>query len=83
MYKTQQYMDTSNNSYSNNINNNQGPRNNHDVLIDKLNYMIHLLEEQQDEKTGNVIEEVLLYSFIGIFVIFVIDSFTRFKHYKR
>ena len=81
IYKTQQYMNTSGSNNNNNNSNNNKSSN--DILIEKLNYMIHLLEEQQDEKTGNVIEEVLLYSFIGIFVIFVIDSFTRFKHYKR
>jgi len=55
----------------------------HDVLIQKLNYMIHLLEEQQDEKTNNVTEEVILYSFLGIFIIFVCDSFERVGKYVR
>jgi hypothetical protein len=56
---------------------------NDDVLIKKLNYMIHLLEEQQDERTNNVTEEVVLYSFLGIFIIFVIDSFVRVGKYVR
>lgn len=54
-----------------------------DVLIQKLNYMINLLEEQQDEKTNNVTEEVVLYSFLGIFIIFVVDSFARVGKYIR
>ena len=54
-----------------------------DVLLKKLNYMIHLLEEQQDERTNNVTEEVVLYSFLGIFIIFVIDSFVRVGKYVR
>ena len=54
-----------------------------DVLLKKLNYMIHLLEEQQDEKTNNVTEEVVLYSFLGIFIIFVIDYFVRVGKYVR
>jgi len=54
-----------------------------DVLLQKLNYMINLLEEQQDEKTNNVTEEVVLYSFLGIFIIFVIDSFARVGKYVR
>jgi hypothetical protein len=54
-----------------------------DILIQKLNYMINLLEEQQDEKTNNVTEEVVLYSFLGIFIIFVVDSFARSGKYKR
>jgi hypothetical protein len=52
-------------------------------LMKKLNYMIHLLEEQQDEKTGNVAEELILYLFLGIFVIFVVDSFARAAKYTR
>ena len=36
------------------------------VLIEKINYMIHLLEENQDERVGSVTEEVILYSFLGI-----------------
>lgn len=53
------------------------------VLIEKLNYMINLLEEQQDEKTGSVTEEVVLYSFLGVFIIFVIDSFSKVGKYVR
>ncbi len=49
----------------------------------KLNYMISLLEEQQDERTNHVTEEVVLYSFLGIFVIFVVDSFVRVGKYVR
>jgi hypothetical protein len=56
---------------------------NHDVLLKKLNYMISLLEDQQDEKTNNVTEEVVLYSFLGIFIIFVVDSFARAGKYVR
>jgi hypothetical protein len=56
---------------------------NKDQLLDKLNYMIHLLEEQKDEKTGHVIEEVILYSFLGIFIIFIVDSFARAGKYTR
>jgi hypothetical protein len=54
-----------------------------DILLDKLNYMIHLLEEQQDERTNNVTEEVILYSFLGIFIIFIVDSFARVGKYTR
>uniref|UniRef100_A0A6C0IW08 Uncharacterized protein n=1 Tax=viral metagenome TaxID=1070528 RepID=A0A6C0IW08_9ZZZZ len=53
------------------------------VLADKLNYVINLLEEQQDHKTNNVTEEVVLYSFLGVFIIFVVDSFARVGKYVR
>ena len=49
----------------------------------KLNYMIHLLEENKDEKTQNVTEELVLYMFLGVFTIFVVDSFARAGKYTR
>ena len=54
-----------------------------DELLEKLNYMIHLLEEQQGEKTSNITEELILYLFLGVFVIFVVDSFARAGKYTR
>jgi hypothetical protein len=45
--------------------------------------MINLLEDQQDERTNNVTEEVVLYSFLGIFIIFLVDSFARVGKYTR
>jgi hypothetical protein len=57
--------------------------NTNNALLEKLNYMINLLEEQQDEKTNNVTEEVVLYSFLGIFMIFIVDSFARVGKYVR
>jgi hypothetical protein len=45
------------------------------ALIEKLNYIIHMLEEKKDEKTGHVIEELVLYCFLGIFIIFIVDTF--------
>ena len=49
----------------------------------KLNYVVHMLEEQQDEKTQSITEEIILYTFLGIFVIFVVDSFSKVTKYKR
>ena len=43
----------------------------------------HLLEEQKDEKTGHVMEEIILYSFLGVFIIFIVDSFARAGKYTR
>jgi len=56
---------------------------NKDDLLNKLNQIIYLLEEQQDEKTGHVTEELILYSFLGIFIIFIVDSFARVGKYVR
>ncbi len=44
---------------------------------DRLNYIIRLLEEQRDEKTDTVTENLILYGFLGIFIIFVMDSFIK------
>ena len=66
---------------NNNVPTNEAPS--QDVLMQKLNYMISLLEDQQDEKTNNVTEEVILYSFLGIFIIFIVDSFAKVGKYVR
>ena len=50
---------------------------NDNILLEKMNQMIYLLEEQKDEKTNNVTEELILYCFLGVFVIFVVDSFSK------
>jgi|UniRef100_A0A6C0ILB1 hypothetical protein len=52
-------------------------------LMEKINYMIHLLEQQQHEKTDNITEEFLLYTFLGVFVVYVLDSFARSGKYVR
>lgn len=52
-------------------------------LIEKLNYIIDLLEEQQDYKTNSIFEDLILYTFLGIFVIFIVDSFSRSGKYVR
>lgn len=53
------------------------------MLLKKLNYMIHLLEEKQDVKTNSTIEEIIMYCFLGIFIIFIVDSFSRVGKYVR
>ncbi len=54
-----------------------------DPLTEKLNYIIHLLEEGKNQKTGHVTEEVILYMFLGVFIIFVLDSFVKTGRYSR
>ena len=54
-----------------------------DPLTEKLNYIIHLLEENRSQKTGHVTEEVMLYMFLGVFIIFVLDSFVKTGRYSR
>jgi len=56
---------------------------NSDKFMEKINYMIHLLEQQHNEKTSNVMEEFILYTFLGVFIIFIVDSFARAGKYTR
>ena len=53
------------------------------LLMEKLNYVISMLEEQQDEKINNITEEVVLYCFLGVFIIYLIDSFAKVGKYVR
>ena len=52
-------------------------------LLTKLNYLIHLLEDQKEEKVGSITEELVLYCFLGVFIIFVLDSFVKVGKYVR
>lgn len=52
-------------------------------LMEKINYMIHMLEAQQTEKTSNITEEFILYTFLGVFIIYIVDSFSRAGKYTR
>ncbi len=54
-----------------------------DPVLQKLNHITHMLEELQMEKTSNITEELILYAFLGVFVIFVVDSFARVGKYHR
>ena len=52
-------------------------------VLEKLAYITRLLEEAKDEKTGYVTEEIILYLFLGIFVIFLVDTFVKNGKYSR
>jgi hypothetical protein len=52
-------------------------------VLEKLSYITRLLEEAKDEKTGYVTEEIILYLFLGIFVIFLVDTFVKNGKYSR
>ena len=52
-------------------------------LTQKLNYMINLLEEQHDDKIKSVTEEIILYGFLGVFIIYIVDSFAKIGKYVR
>lgn len=55
----------------------------HSELLKKLDNILLLLEEQQEEQTNLITEELILYVFLGVFVIYVLDSFVRVGKYIR
>ncbi len=62
---------------------NSGTTVGNDKLMERINYMVHMLEAQQHEKTDNITEEFILYTFLGVFVIFIVDSFAKTGKYTR
>lgn len=59
------------------------PITNRNELMKKMDKILFLLEEQQDHKIGHATEELILYSFVGVFLIFIVDSFARAGKYVR
>ena len=56
---------------------------NKDELLERLHQIIFMLEEHKNNKNANSTEEIILYFFLGIFIIFIIDSFARVGKYVR
>jgi hypothetical protein len=81
-YAAQYYKQLAPYNYNKLSNELAGPGSN-DEFIEKLNYIIHLLEEQHNERTEHVTEELVLYCFLGVFIIFIVDSFARAGKYTR
>lgn len=53
-------------------------------MMKKVDYMIHMFEENEETKNTFMLEELILYCFLGIFVLFIVDSFTNVNvKYKR
>jgi len=52
-------------------------------ILDKIQYLTHLMEEIQNEKTSNITEEFILYTMLGVFVIYVVDAFSKSGKYIR
>jgi len=52
-------------------------------ILDKIQYLTHLMEEIQSEKTANINEEFILYTMTGVFVIYIVDAFSRSGKYIR
>jgi hypothetical protein len=82
----QNTYDATNVKYRPNLYNKQGvpaPAGGGDKMLEKINYMIHMLENMEAEKTANITEEFILYAFLGVFIIFIVDSFSRGGKYIK
>lgn len=54
-----------------------------DELLSKLDRMIEMFEEQKEIKTTQKNEEIVLYSFLGVFTIYILDTFVSIGKYTR
>jgi hypothetical protein len=52
-------------------------------MLSKLNNIIEMFEDQKEIKTGQKNEEIILYCFLGVFVIYIMDSFVSIGKYSR
>jgi len=77
----QQYIDNYNN-YIKPIPNTKSLDSNSE-LLQKLDNILYILEEQKQEQTNLITEELILYVFLGVFIIYVLDSFVRAGKYVR
>lgn len=71
--KTQNTVNTSPTNHEKNIND----------VERKLNYLIKMMEQQKNTDVQYLTEEIILYGFFGVFIIYVVDSFTRVGKYVR
>jgi len=52
-------------------------------IMEKINYLVNLIEINNDEKVNSITEELVLYCFLGVFIIFIVDSFAKVGKYVR
>ncbi len=56
---------------------------NNSEMLNKINKMIDMFEEQREIKTSKKNEEIVLYCFLGVFTIYILDSFVSIGKYSR
>ena len=54
-----------------------------DNLLQKVNHILQILEEQKEIKTNQKNEEIVLYCFLGLFILYILDSFVNLGKYSR
>jgi hypothetical protein len=62
---------------------NKVPAKRPDDLVQKIDRLMQMFEEQREIKTGQKNEEIVLYCFLGVFTIYVLDSFVSIGRYTR
>ena len=78
-YNNSTAKDFYNSNYSNNLNTSTS---NND-LIKRLDKILYLLEEDKNDQNHLITEELILYVFLGVFIIYVLDSFVKAGKYVR
>jgi hypothetical protein len=53
------------------------------VLVHKIDKLMEMIEDQSEIRTTKKNEEIVLYCFLGIFTIYVLDSFASIGKYSR
>ena len=76
-YKTNDYM------ILNATNEIEPKRHTNQELLDKMNKILEMFEDQKEIKTGQKNEEIVLYCFLGVFIIYIMDSFVNIGKYSR
>ena len=74
-YKTNDYMI---------LNSNVEPKKQtNQEMLEKMNKILEMFEDQKEIKTGQKNEEIVLYCFLGVFIIYIMDSFVNIGRYSR
>jgi len=76
-YKTNDYM------ILNATNEIEPKRHTNQELLNKMNKILEMFEDQKEIKTGQKNEEIVLYCFLGVFIIYIMDSFVNIGRYSR
>jgi len=79
-YKTNEYMILNSNAQLHQI---EPKKHTNQELINKMNKILEMFEDQKEIKTGQKNEEIVLYCFLGVFIIYIMDSFVNIGRYSR
>ena len=77
-YKTNDYMILNGNSTSI-----EPKKQTNQELLHKMNKILEMFEDQKEIKTGQKNEEIVLYCFLGVFIIYIMNSFVDIGRYSR